>query len=544
MSELVPKIAFADELERALLGSVLIARDPHDVVAAVTAVHPAIASDLGNLRHVVLWRVFETLRDQLLPITSATVEHQLAKQGNLEAVGGVAFLGELALEGAPHDVALAHVPEIQTAAINRRAVQLLATAHERARSWPHDAAELVEETRADLGRLEQRLPGRRTYHTVEQVVAGMHRFAQLPWIPFALGGEVIAELPLGESLYLMGPSGSGKTTLAFCFATHHARHCGPVIIVSRELSEVTAGGRLGAMLSGASWSDVLRGRATEEAGRALLELPRLLFLDEDRTSFSALRRTIAEVKVDFPGEPIMVLVDYVQLLEASGRGGGELRLRTNDAVDELRRLILSEKLVGLVLSQMSRAIAREAKGGGRLGGDAGDGGAETSAIERAAAITAEIGRQVEVTEPGIYGAKDVQLSIGKGRYGGGDRVVELRQWGASGLTRVLRDEPAREVREREREVRERASASEKRSRTEAALMEAADRATAPFTRQELFASAGISSGRALVLARSVVDGLLKSGALVEIADRKARAKVALLWTRDRAAASAQSRGDQ
>jgi hypothetical protein len=298
------------------------------------------------------------------------------------------------------------------------------------------------------------------------------------------------------------------------------------------------------MLSGTSWSDVLRGRATEQAAAALLDLPRLLFLDEDRTSFSALRRCIAEVKVDFPGEPIMVLVDYIQLIEASGRGSGELRQRTNDAVDELRRLILAEKLLGLVLSQMSREVSRAAKRGERLGGDAGDGGAESAAIERAAAITAEIGRQVEVTEPGVYGAKDVQLSIGKGRYGGGDRVVELRQWGASGLTRVLRDEPAREVREREREQREKSTATEKRGRIEASLMEAADRATEPFSRQELFASAGISSGRALVLARSVVDGLLKSGALVEINARKERSKTALLWTRDRAAASGQSRGDQ
>lgn len=542
MSELAPKIANSDQLERALLGSVLIARDPHDVVAAVSAAARDLAGDMSNLRHVVLWRVFETLRDDGLPITPATVEHQLAKQGNLEAVGGVAFIGELALDGAHGlDVALASVPEIQTAAINRRAIQLLATAHERARAWPHDAAELVEETRADLERLEKRLPGRRTYHTVEQVVAGMRRFAELPWIPFALGGEIIAELPLGESLYLMGPSGSGKTTLAFCFAAHHARHCGPVLIVSRELSEETAGARLGSMLSGASWSDVLRGRAIDEAAAALLDLPRLLFLDEDRTTFTALRRAIAEAKADFPGEPIMVLVDYVQILEASARGG-ELRQRTNDAVDELRRLILAEKLLGLVLSQMSREVSRAAKRGERLGSDAGDGGAESAAIERAAAITAEIGRQVEVTEPGVYGAKDVQLSIGKGRYGGGDRVVELRQWGASGLTRVLRDEPASEVREREREQREKSTAKQARTALESAIMDAADRAAQPFSREELCEMAAVGGGKKKQLARTIIADLLASGALVETTERRPRSTTPLLWTRDRAASSSQNKG--
>ena len=510
--------------EASVLGGVLLAPHLLDELRDLHVEH------FHDLRHRAVYSAMLALHSAGRPVDATTLETHLTEQGQIDAVG-VAFLGELALQVPTPENVAEYAKTVRLAWRNRRALEQLDRARESVVSGFYPAAEVLEETAAELARFAERAPAerKRTYHTVAQVAEGMRSFAKLPWIPFALGGEVIDELPLGESLYLMGSSGSGKTTLALCFAAYHAQHHGPVLIVSRELREEAAGARLGAMLSGQRWADVLRGPGTEDAIRALLELPRLLFLDDQRTTMAHVSAAIDEARADFPGQPIMLLVDYVQIMEASGRSGGEIRQRTTDAVEELRVMIKRQLVIGLVLSQMSRGNSRAARGGERLGADSADGGAETSAIERAAAITAEIGRQ---TPMAADGSRDVQLSIGKARYGGGDRVIELRQWGASGMTRVLRDEPAQDVREREEQQRETQSAKTRVEKIESAIMESADRRTQPFSREELLADAGLTGGSRKHEGRRVIASLIASGALRELPQRRAGAKFSLLWTRD------------
>jgi hypothetical protein len=293
--------------------------------------------------------------------------------------------------------------------------------------------------------------------------------------------------------------------------------------VSRELSEVAAFARIGAMESETAWVDVLRGRTTEEAIDACMRLPRLVFLDEERTSFSQLSKAIGELKQDFPGQPIMLLVDYVQLMDASVRNGMDARTRVADAVGMLRVLIQKTKVLGLVLSQMSRKNAEESRKGSKVGADTADGGAESAAIEQAAAITAQIGRQSALHADG---SRDVALSIGKARYGGGDRVIELKQWGATGITKIIRDVAASSFRQEEQETRD----AEAREKLRSRILEGMERLGGPSSRSELVLEVG--GNRQLVGA--AIAALIASGELVEVAERRKQSRSWLIWSRKRA----------
>lgn len=526
---ILPESFTPSAAEASVLGGVLI--------------HPELLEQLGDLhvehfadiRHRAVYGAMLALRAAGTAIDVTTIENQLAQAQQVEAVGGVTFLGELALRVPTPDNAREYADMVRESWRNRQALEMLERARMSILTGFYPAAEVLDETAAALARFHERVPARkstrRTYHTVEQVAEGMRSFAKLPWIPFRIGGETIDELPLGEACYLMGPTGSGKTTLALNMAMSHAEHIGPVIIVSRELREETAGARVGSMRSGTRWADVLRGPATEQAITALLELPRMVFLDDERATFECLQKAIDECKIDFPGQPIMVLADYIQIMQASSAGrAGDLRQRASEAVDEMRNLLKRNLVVGLVLSQMSRNASSEAKRGNRLGADSDGGGAETSAIERAAAMQLEIGYKTPIAEDG---STDVQLSISKMRYGGGDRVVELRQWGASGLTRVLRDEPAEVVRERAKEAKATATATSRKREAEELIMASADRFPRPFTREELLSDAGLTGGARKAAGRSVLAALIASGALVELPERRHGAKYPNLWTRDR-----------
>lgn len=525
-SQLQERHAVALSLEAAVLGAALRARDPHALLERCRDLHP---EDLAHLPHRVLWRALLDLHEQRTPVNVESLEFALAKSGSLDAVGGVAFIGEVALAGGEAETAVGYVHEIRVAAHNRRALQVLAATHQSAREWPHQASELISEARGELERLEMSAPGRRSYLSVHDVAMQIEEFSTRPWVPFVVGGETIDELPLGESLFLMGATGAGKTTLALAMAAHHAQHTGPVIIFSLELMAATIGARLGAMITHESWSDTLRGPATKAACAALVQLPRLCFLDRKRANFDSLRRTVVEVRGQFPDEPIMALVDYAQLLKSSQRSGSDLRMRVADAIGELREIIQDEHLLGLVLSQMSRDNARAARKGERKGLETADGGAESAAIEQAAAITLSLGRAGELQADG---SRSVELNVGKARYGGGDRVIELKQWGASGLTRVVRDEPASKVREREeheREERAEAATKESLSRDEELAMAAMDVSAGPVTRNQLCTMAALRKTSGL----RAIASLIRTGALVDLGVR-GPGGTTLICTRDQA----------
>jgi hypothetical protein len=181
--------------------------------------------------------------------------------------------------------------------------------------------------------------------------------------------------------------------------------------------------------------------------------------------------------------------------------------------------------VGLMISQMSRLTSRQARAGELVGKDAADAGAESSAIERSAAITLTIG---ELGEPDAEGWRDVVLSRGKSRYGGGDTVFTLRQRGSSGATFVKASESGQAVREARASRRDDA----KKEQAQSAVMAAVRDAAAPVSKAEIRAALG----RNRCDCNAAIAVLVASGDLVEVpCSAGSRTRYPRFWDRDRAA---------
>jgi hypothetical protein len=140
---------------------------------------------------------------------------------------------------------------------------------------------------------------------------------------------------------------------------------------------------------------------------------------------------------------VLVAVDYLQIVESDMR---EERLKVADVIAKIDELARNHRAVVLAISQMSRASSRAARNGEAIGADSTDGGAESAAIERAATVTLSIGASGPEREDGT---RAVDLSIGKGRMTGGDRVLPMSYCGRSGRW-CLTGEPGRRPDDRER----------------------------------------------------------------------------------------------
>jgi hypothetical protein len=360
---------------------------------------------------------------------------------------------------------------------------------------------------------------RRVCRSCREVVEEIVRHSTEPLISLALSTIELVAVRAGGIVTLIGATGRGKTSLACSLLVEHARDRGPALAMSLELpaDELTA--RVIGTQRGASWVGVLRGELTRESMIEVLP-ERLAVLDRE-SDLKHLERAVDELRASFPDGQLLIAVDYVQLVELEGERG-EMRHKIGQVMRRLDQIARSRRAVVIALSQGSRSSSRVLNDGSKVGSETTDAGAESADLERWASVTLAIGKLGEQAEDG---SSAVEISIGKSRMGGGDRVVPCRFWGRSGLWRIAGDSRAADgVRAERRGERARLRQGE----TETTLLERAQGSTEPLTRAQL----GIGYGKPD--AKVAIDNLLARGDLVFVRARKSRSSSWLIWTRGNA----------
>lgn len=367
-------------------------------------------------------------------------------------------------------------------------------------------------------------PARRVWWRGPELVDEILRYAGEPWVSLQLGEDELVRIRAGGIAVIMGGSGSRKSSLTAALLVEHALRVGPSIALSIELPAEEFGGRIVGMRCDASWEEALRGQVRREFMVDALDLPRLYVIDQENATLANLDKAIEQARADYPGQPILVAIDYAQLIESKER---EVRMQVADAFKQINRITRGRRVVAIAVSQMSRAAAQQAREGEKIGAASADGGAESAAIERFATVTLSIGA---MSEPREDGSQAVELSLGKARMLGGDRVFLMRSWGRSGRWRVAEPpKPAAEIREN----RDAERSAKYQQSLEHALLGAAMKSPTPLVREDL---AEMVQGRAKTK-RSALACLLARGDLVEVQAKKLRSRSWLVWTPERAVES-------
>jgi hypothetical protein len=271
----------------------------------------------------------------------------------------------------------------------------------------------------------------------------------------------------------------------------------------------------------ASWEDALRGRVPVADMTRVLDLPRLLVLDRRRATIRNLERAVDAARAMWPGEPILVAIDYAQLLESREREERQRVAHAFAQIDDCAARSGSSRS----RSRRCRVSARTARKGEALGADSADLGAETAAIERFATVTLSIGMAAERED----GSSAVELSIGKWRMGKGDRVVPMttRAARASGVSPAIR-----RPRARSREQRDADQADEGRSPLSSPSLAAAHQGQGSGHAQTSSTASVVAGSRPKWPCGR--NALIARGISIEVNQRQLRSKYWLVWTPDRA----------
>lgn len=329
--------------------------------------------DFYDHRHQVTWEALRNLEANGTPIDVVTLDAEIDRRGKLEAIGGIAFLGELTLRVPTTDNVVAYAKIVENHARVRAQAIAFSELAQRAVGWYDDPDELVGEAMATLAKLDRAQPDatvtigelvKRRVRELEELARVRETGATgLVGVPTGIKSldARIGGYPLGDISLLGARPAMGKTAMAMAAVDAATQASYGAHVFSQEGGWRMYADRAIARATGISVERVRKGEfAAGDAarvGHAMMRYGlRKNWLLDDRAGLSAAEIIRSVRRFKKTNNTKLVVIDYIQILRRS-RG-----LSENEALDEIITMFahaaLADDVAYLVLSQLNREVEK------------------------------------------------------------------------------------------------------------------------------------------------------------------------------------------
>ncbi len=417
------------DAEASVLGGIILR---NDVLTQIDTLEP---DDFYDHRHKIVFQAIRNLEAAAKPIDVVTLEVEIEKQGKLEAIGGIAFLGELALRVPTADNVLAYT-EIVTD--KHQARKLMLASGEIMEKGYEDGLEVrdyLDEAEAKIFEVTQRRDkaGPEPIKSLVKKVFGSldERFKSADGITGVPTGFVdldtrTAGLQPTELIILAARPAMGKTSFALSLAQNAATSGGwPCLVFSLEMSSTQLAERMLCSEARVDSSALRRGQLQRQdmtnltyAAATLSKAP-ILIDDTPALSLRELRararrwRTNPDLFPKTGGRKTgLLVVDYLQLMRGSPQAAKASREQEISEISRgLKGLAKELEIPVMALSQLNRSLENRTDKRPQLSDLR-----ESGAIEQDADVIMFIYRDVvynkDAENPNI-----AEVIIGKNRHG-------------------------------------------------------------------------------------------------------------------------------
>jgi replicative DNA helicase len=356
------------EAERAVLGALMI--DPDAIVKIANFLR---AEDFYRERHGWIYDAMASLNERREPLDFVTLTDELERRGQLEEVGGPAYLTDL-IASTPTAIYVDHYARIvERTAVLRRLISAAGKIAELAYDESQDMDEVVDRAEQIIfGISESRIhrdltPIRAIISDVVERIDFLTRNRDtLMGVPtgFTLLDRILGGLQKSDLLILAARPGMGKSSFALSVALNAARHNNArVAVFALEMSNEQLVQRLLSMETSIDSHRLRMGDINEEEWPILLEAANMLgtapiFIDDTPGATvndirTKARRLYAEHGLD------LIIIDYMQLMTASSGSTGRSENRQQEISyisRSLKSLARELNVPVMALSQLSRAV--------------------------------------------------------------------------------------------------------------------------------------------------------------------------------------------
>lgn len=353
------------DAEKSLLGAVLI---DEEVLADVS--EHVKAKDFYDKNHTRVFGAMMRLYERHKPVDLLTLTDELKKKDELDIVGGSSYLTELTNHVPTSAHAATYAQMVAETAVRRRLIKASGEISEMGFDEDTTTQELLEKAEAELFSVsDQSL--KQDLTSLESILTdSFDRMEELHRNQGTLRGirtgyrdldDMTAGLQRSDLLILAARPAMGKTTLVTNLAYNVATIAKqPVLFFSLEMSKEQLVDRMLADASGVDAWNIRTGNLSDEdfskLSEAMGEMAEAPIYIDDTPGLSVLEMRTKARRAAHDAPLGLIIVDYLQLMQASGRSDGN-RVQEVSEISRGLKLIARELNVPLIaLSQLSRSV--------------------------------------------------------------------------------------------------------------------------------------------------------------------------------------------
>ena len=355
----------AAEVERAVIGALLIDKDAYAVVCEM--LYP---ESFYEPRNQMVYSAIRDLSIEEKPVDMLTVTEQLAKKGQLEEVGGPAYIAEISSKVASSAHIEYHARIIAQKFLARQLISFAGNIETKAFDETIDVDELMQEAEGSLFELSQKNM-KKDYTQVDPVIKNAIDIISkaaantdgLTGVP--TGYHKLDDITSGwqssDLVIIAGRPAMGKTSFALSLAKNISTDARiPIAFFSLEMSNVQLVNRLISNVCEIQGSHLQSGQLQpDEWDRLDKRINNLygapLYVD-DTPGLSVFElRTKARRLVREHGVKI-IMIDYLQLMNANGMRFSSRQEEVSTISRSLKGLAKELDIPILALSQLNRGV--------------------------------------------------------------------------------------------------------------------------------------------------------------------------------------------
>lgn len=360
------------DAEASILGGVILKNE------ALALLPDVETEDFYHHQHKVVWEAIRNIEARQGRIDVVTLENEIEARGKLEAIGGIGFLGELALRVPTVDNIEEYGKIVRGHAITRSAILVLSQLMEEALTGLSEGDQLLHDISTALItiRSNNETPilsmaqliaeeAQRVQRDVEQRLSGKMVFTGVPTGVTSLD-DIVGGHPLGLMALYIGRPGMGKSTISMQFAAASSEIADQDSLIASYEDSGQSFGQRGLAQSTGFATDLIRARRLSAADMVEILAARFAgrtecFLKSSGMTVEALARRVRRenLRRKIGGrKPLkQLIVDYIQKMPmpewARSRDDGISYISTS-----LCNLAVAEEMAVVAMCQLNREVEK------------------------------------------------------------------------------------------------------------------------------------------------------------------------------------------
>ena len=355
----------ARELEDAVLGALMLEKDAYSIISET--LRPECFYDKT---HELIFTAIQNLAMQQKPIDILTVVDQLRKNGTLEAAGGTSYIAQLSQKVVSSAHIDYHARIIAQKYLARELISFSSEVASKAFDETNDVDDLMQEAEGRLFEISQRNVKKDVVHIYPIINEAFNLMREAAKRTDGLSGlpsgfkdldKITSGWQNSDLIIIAARPGMGKTAFVLSMAKNMAvNYSIPIAVFSLEMSNVQLVNRLIVNVAELSGEKIKTGQLAEYEWHQLdSKVSKLydapIFVD-DTPSLSVFelrtkaRRLVKEHNVK------CVIVDYLQLMNASGMSFGSREQEVSIISRSLKGMAKELNIPIIALSQLNRSL--------------------------------------------------------------------------------------------------------------------------------------------------------------------------------------------